>query len=270
MADVLTSMSKMLADLQVAVCAVAGLLTFSRGAGAAGGCMGSLVGPVLASIPFVVRGVQCWVSYRDTGSTHHLVNLGKYASSFPVIWTSALKHQLAPVEGVALDKHDQHLQYLWLYTVTINSMVCAQPSLPTATHRLSCSCLLPLSHLDRSVCSFSLSNLLLWYHLGCLFDSSSRNHFFPQRSIPFSGTSSWTGASVVTLGPRTPCYVGRPGMSLRRFVALTVAMRTLVLVATTDWRADAHAVRIWGEAGFTRWSTTWLWWATSCCGCAGA
>lgn len=127
MADVLTSMSKMLADLQVAVCAVAGLLTFSRGAGAAGGCMGSLVGPVLASIPFVVRGVQCWVSYRDTGSTHHLVNLGKYASSFPVIWTSALKHQLAPVEGVALDKHDQHLQYLWLYTVTINSMVCAQP-----------------------------------------------------------------------------------------------------------------------------------------------
>ena len=65
---------------------------------------------MLASLPYAIRAVQCYTSYRESGSSHHLINLGKYLSSFPVIWTSALKHQLAPVEGVTLDRHDQHLQ----------------------------------------------------------------------------------------------------------------------------------------------------------------
>ena len=85
-------------------------------------CMHSVVGPTLASLPYFVRAVQCYRAYLSTGSSHHLVNLGKYLSSFPVIWTSALKHQLAPMEGVKLDKHDQYLQLLWLYTVTINTL----------------------------------------------------------------------------------------------------------------------------------------------------
>jgi hypothetical protein len=85
-------------------------------------CLHSLVAPILASLPYAIRAVQCYLCYRESGSSHHLVNLGKYLSSFPVIWTSALKHQLAPVEGVSLDRHDQHLQILWLYTVTINTM----------------------------------------------------------------------------------------------------------------------------------------------------
>lgn len=147
MADALTSMSKLLADMQVCggdsdhflscwpfshehlfhlgrqvvVCAVAAVVSFdythtnSR-------CIHSTVAPTLASVPYAIRAVQCYYAYRDTGKSSHLVNLGKYLSSFPVIWTSALKHQLAPVEGVSLDLHDQHLQVLWLYTVTINTM----------------------------------------------------------------------------------------------------------------------------------------------------
>ncbi len=38
-----------------------------------------------------------------------LINLGKYLSSFPVIWTSALRHHLASDE-LTMDSYDQHLQ----------------------------------------------------------------------------------------------------------------------------------------------------------------
>lgn len=85
-------------------------------------CLHGVVGPSLASLPYLIRAVQCYRTYIETSRPHHLVNLGKYLSSFPVIWTSALKHQLAPVEGVLLDRHDQYLQVLWLYTVTINTL----------------------------------------------------------------------------------------------------------------------------------------------------
>eukprot|EP00730_Choanoeca_flexa_P015009 TRINITY_DN6768_c0_g1_i1.p1 TRINITY_DN6768_c0_g1~~TRINITY_DN6768_c0_g1_i1.p1 ORF type:complete len:367 (+),score=55.80 TRINITY_DN6768_c0_g1_i1:165-1265(+) len=119
-ADALTSMSKLLADLQVVLCAHVALFTFDPSLGAE--CMHSLVGPSLASLPYAIRAVQCYKAYLDTKSTHNLINLGKYLSAFPVIWTSALKHQLAPLEGVALDEHDHHLQILWLYCVTINTL----------------------------------------------------------------------------------------------------------------------------------------------------
>eukprot|EP00045_Choanoeca_perplexa_P001061 m.17850 g.17850 ORF g.17850 m.17850 type:complete len:376 (-) comp10705_c0_seq2:161-1288(-) len=119
-ADALTSMSKLLADMQIVVCAHVALFTFSYAPSTS--CMHSLVGPTLASLPYAIRAVQCYKAFLDTKSTHNLINLGKYLSAFPVIWTSALKHQLAPLEGVALDKHDQHLQILWLYCVTINTL----------------------------------------------------------------------------------------------------------------------------------------------------
>ncbi|EGD78168.1 hypothetical protein PTSG_09045 [Salpingoeca rosetta] len=120
-ADALTSMSKLLADMQIVVCSIVGVLSLNFDAGNTR-CMHSVVAPVLASLPYLIRAIQCYRAYLSTGSSHHLVNLGKYLSSFPVIWTSALKHQLAPVEGVRLDKHDQYLQLLWLYTVTINTL----------------------------------------------------------------------------------------------------------------------------------------------------
>jgi len=119
-ADALTSMSKLLADLQIVVCAHVAVFTFD--AGNSEQCMHSSVGPILASLPYAIRAIQCYRAYLDTGSTHNLINLGKYLSSFPVIWTSALKHQLAPLEGAKLDAHDQHLQILWLYCVTINTL----------------------------------------------------------------------------------------------------------------------------------------------------
>eukprot|EP00049_Salpingoeca_infusionum_P021709 m.4251 g.4251 ORF g.4251 m.4251 type:complete len:368 (-) comp4443_c0_seq1:192-1295(-) len=120
-ADALTSMSKLLADSQIMYCTFLFLAGTDHGLNNKS-CLHSLAGPSLASIPYAIRAIQCYVAFKNTGEAHHLANLGKYLSSFPVIWTSALKHQLAPIEGVQLDRHDQHLQVLWLYTVTINTL----------------------------------------------------------------------------------------------------------------------------------------------------
>eukprot|EP00053_Salpingoeca_punica_P019145 m.191913 g.191913 ORF g.191913 m.191913 type:complete len:385 (+) comp17577_c0_seq2:363-1517(+) len=120
-ADVLTSMSKLLADMQIVVCAV--LAIFSEYPDViAASCIRSWVGPALASLPYAIRAVQCLLVYQSSGNTAQLINFGKYVSSFPVIWLSAIHHQVAPVEGVVMDAHDQHMQVLWLYAVTINTL----------------------------------------------------------------------------------------------------------------------------------------------------
>ncbi len=121
-ADGMTSMSKLLADMQSLMCAILALAIASIPDFGGNSCMHTMVGPLLASIPYAVRGCQCIIVYRNTGNRLQLVNFGKYMSSFPVIWTSALQHQLAPAEGVVLDQHDRHLQLLWLYAVTLNTV----------------------------------------------------------------------------------------------------------------------------------------------------
>lgn len=120
-ADVLCSMSKLLADMQVVVCAVFAVFTAYPDATSAA-CVQSTIGPILASLPFGIRAVQCLVVYNSTGVYTHLLNFGKYMSSFPVIWISALQHQSAPAEGVVPDAHDLYLQELWLYSVTLNTL----------------------------------------------------------------------------------------------------------------------------------------------------
>jgi hypothetical protein len=118
-ADVLTSMSKLLADMQFVLCSVVYLL-YSDPSSARVSCMSSIVGPFLASIPYAIRSWQCLVAYNRTRSRWQLVNFGKYMSSFPVIWISALKHHMG--DGMLLDEHDQHLQELWLYAVILNTL----------------------------------------------------------------------------------------------------------------------------------------------------
>lgn len=120
-ADALTSMSKLLADMQSVLCAIVAIFSMYPDA-TRSSCLHSVVAPTLASLPYFIRSVQCLCVFRQTGARLHLVNFGKYVSSFPVIWTSALQHQLAPAEGVVLDRHDRHLQLLWLYTVMLNTL----------------------------------------------------------------------------------------------------------------------------------------------------
>eukprot|EP00051_Salpingoeca_urceolata_P001487 m.41349 g.41349 ORF g.41349 m.41349 type:complete len:378 (+) comp11451_c0_seq1:253-1386(+) len=111
-ADMLTSMSKLLVDMEVVTCKMVAVFTHQEDR-----CAHLLVGPVLASLPYAIRAFQCFLSWRHSGSTHHLVNLGKYLSAFPVIWTSVIRHHynLSAAE-------DRSLQLFWLYAVTINAV----------------------------------------------------------------------------------------------------------------------------------------------------
>eukprot|EP00040_Diaphanoeca_grandis_P003204 m.24219 g.24219 ORF g.24219 m.24219 type:complete len:413 (+) comp14504_c0_seq1:176-1414(+) len=118
-ADALTSVSKLLADSQMIMCSVSFVFFGEYFYNA---CSGSLVGPILASIPYAIRAFQCWLTYSSKGDQMQLLNLGKYMSSFPVIWTSALKRDINPANGFELDKHEEYLQALWMYTVVINTV----------------------------------------------------------------------------------------------------------------------------------------------------
>lgn len=124
-ADALTSVSKLLADSQVIVCSVAFAIL---GQSVFTACSASVVGPILASIPYAIRAFQCWLTYSKKGDQMQLINLGKYLSSFPVIWTSALKYNLEPspdmseVEQNEYRQYDEYLEVLWMYTVVINTI----------------------------------------------------------------------------------------------------------------------------------------------------
>ena len=107
-ADALTSLSKVMADCQLLVCAS---LAFALADDTIGPkCGFRLIAPMLQSVPYAIRAFQCYLTYDRKDDRMQLVNLGKYLSSFPVIWSSALKHDLNPVEGVALTQHDQYLE----------------------------------------------------------------------------------------------------------------------------------------------------------------
>jgi len=118
-ADALTSISKVLADSQIIMCSIS-FVFFGEYFYHA--CSNSLVGPILASIPYAIRAFQCWLTYSNKNDQMQLLNLGKYMSSFPVIWISALKKDINPSEGFGMDKHEEYLQALWMYTVVINTV----------------------------------------------------------------------------------------------------------------------------------------------------
>jgi hypothetical protein len=120
-ADALTSTSKLLVDFEQVICGGVAILTLN-GATDGSSCFYHLVAPAIASSPYALRAWQCYLVYERKGDQMQLINLGKYLSAFPVIWTSALKYQLNPTEGVALSDHDEYLELLWLYAVVINTL----------------------------------------------------------------------------------------------------------------------------------------------------
>ena len=85
-------------------------------------CVSTLLGPSLASIPYAIRGFQCLIVFRKSGDQKQLLNFGKYLTSFPVIWFSALQHWTVPAERIYIDQHDRVLQITWLYAVVLNTL----------------------------------------------------------------------------------------------------------------------------------------------------
>lgn len=141
--DIMTSLSKALADMQVSVCVLLShsfteetMLTggpFDAEISAAApshsylrtsstmlqsyeqSCSDSWLRPVITSLPFLLRFRQCIVAYHATGQAFpHLVNAAKYASAFPVIWISTFAHQFPSINSEALRR-------VWLFAISFNS-----------------------------------------------------------------------------------------------------------------------------------------------------
>ncbi|KAH9253893.1 hypothetical protein BASA81_008017 [Batrachochytrium salamandrivorans] len=130
--DVLTSISKVIADIEVTGCVLAAhMVTPSNGLDGSlnhevndmmrntysfheAECADSYMRPLVTSIPFLLRFRQCWVQYRATGKAFpNLLNCCKYLSSMPVIWISALTQK---------DGHmSRELKAAWIFAVSFNS-----------------------------------------------------------------------------------------------------------------------------------------------------
>lgn len=127
--DILTSISKVIADVEVTGCVLAAHMVTPKEledelhdpAEMTGSysyheaeCADSWMRPLVTSIPFILRFRQCWVQYRVTGKAFpNLMNCAKYLSSLPVIWISAFTQQ----EG----HFSRELRAAWIFAVSFNS-----------------------------------------------------------------------------------------------------------------------------------------------------
>ncbi|KAF9426559.1 protein-ER retention protein [Podila epigama] len=123
LADILTSFARVFGDLSVALC----LMFWDRDGKNTDACYGSILVPVMTSIPYCIRLRQCLAEYIESNYTteRHLMNALKYASAFPVIIVSALQKSVkaASLKGQANTGYfsDNSLFRLWLLFVAINS-----------------------------------------------------------------------------------------------------------------------------------------------------
>ncbi|KAG0203859.1 protein-ER retention protein [Mortierella sp. GBA30] len=123
LADILTSFARVFGDLAVALC----LMFWDRDGTNADACYGSILVPIMTSIPYCIRLRQCLSEYIESNYTtqRHLMNALKYASAFPVIIISSLQKaaKTASLKGVQYDGYlsDKSLFRLWLFFVALNS-----------------------------------------------------------------------------------------------------------------------------------------------------
>lgn len=131
LADILTSFAKVFGDVWLTACFLVPRKehhTWWNG-------RGSWVVPLLVSLPYGIRLLQCLAEYRtnsvgavqgrhesatSTRSRRPLGNALKYASSFPVIWISA--SQSSRAGGVPDENQANGLWQLWLLSVFVNSL----------------------------------------------------------------------------------------------------------------------------------------------------
>ncbi|KAH7055200.1 EXS family-domain-containing protein [Linnemannia elongata] len=123
LADILTSFARVFGDLAVALC----LMFLDRDGSNSDACYGSILVPIMTSIPYCIRLRQCLTEYIESNYTveRHLMNALKYASAFPVIIISSMQKssKTASMKGVEYNAYfsDNSLFRLWLFFVAINS-----------------------------------------------------------------------------------------------------------------------------------------------------
>lgn len=116
-ADILTSMAKVLSDLERATCRmfhgqVATLSWFEPDSTCGSH---SIWIPCVLALPYLCRFFQCLRQYSDTKDKTCIFNALKYATSFPVILVSALKYH------VAVEMWHGVYRPLWLISGLINT-----------------------------------------------------------------------------------------------------------------------------------------------------
>eukprot|EP00250_Pteridium_aquilinum_P010316 c19293_g1_i1 orf=582-1868(-) len=116
-ADILTSMAKVLSDLERATCRmfhgqVATLSWFEPDSTCGSH---SIWIPCVLALPYLCRFLQCLRQYSDTKDKACIFNALKYATSFPVILLSALKYR------VTLELWEGVYRPLWLFLGLINT-----------------------------------------------------------------------------------------------------------------------------------------------------
>ncbi|XP_074269712.1 uncharacterized protein LOC141592786 [Silene latifolia] len=118
LADILTSMSKVLSDLERSVCRMVHRQVATIAWFEADSVCGShsVAIPVVLVLPYFFRLFQCLRQYKDTGEKSSLLNALKYSTAVPVIFLSALKYHVYP------DKWTNIYRPLWLLSSVLNSL----------------------------------------------------------------------------------------------------------------------------------------------------
>uniref|UniRef100_A0A0C9QWA0 TSA: Wollemia nobilis Ref_Wollemi_Transcript_4388_1780 transcribed RNA sequence n=1 Tax=Wollemia nobilis TaxID=56998 RepID=A0A0C9QWA0_9CONI len=117
LADVLTSMAKVLSDLERSVCRMVNRQVATIAWFEADSVCGSHSPaiPWILAFPYVCRFFQCLRQYKDTKDKFCLLNALKYATAFPVIFLSAHKYHIVPEVWTSIYRP------LWLLSSVINS-----------------------------------------------------------------------------------------------------------------------------------------------------
>ncbi|OVA06312.1 EXS [Macleaya cordata] len=118
LADILTSMAKVLSDLERSVCRMVHRQVATIAWFEADSVCGShsIAIPLVLVFPYVCRFFQCLRQYKDTREKTTLLNALKYSTAVPVIFLSALKYHVFP------DRWTTFYRPLWLLSSVINSL----------------------------------------------------------------------------------------------------------------------------------------------------
>ncbi|XP_020587548.1 SPX and EXS domain-containing protein 5-like isoform X2 [Phalaenopsis equestris] len=118
LADILTSMSKVLSDLERSVCRMVNHQVATIAWFEADSICGShsIAIPLVLVFPYLCRFFQCLRQYMDTKERSSLLNALKYSTAVPVIFLSALKYHVLPV------KWTNFYRPLWLFFCILNSL----------------------------------------------------------------------------------------------------------------------------------------------------
>lgn len=118
LADILTSMSKVLSDLERSACRMVHRQVATIAWLEADSVCGShsVAIPMVLLLPYLFRLFQCLRQYKDTGEKSTLLNALKYSTAVPVVFLSALKYHVFP------DKWTNFYRPMWLLSAVVNSM----------------------------------------------------------------------------------------------------------------------------------------------------